>query len=182
LEALDITRKLSGENESVAVIYFNMGGVYMAAHNYTEALNCLTKAIIIYQGYKNTYKICTDSLAITHKKIGDLYEVQQKNADALTHYNLARDLFIEVYGRNNTEVANTLISQGVLYTDLYYVQAMESLKEALRIYQLNINDKDKIPVTYACLGYLCHRHNKFDDARNYYQNALVSAEGVFFER
>jgi len=180
LEALDITRKLGGENESVAEIYFNMGGVYMAAHEYTEALNWLKKAIIIYQAYKDTYKICTDSLAIAHKKIGDLYEVLQKNEEALTHYNLALNLFIEVYGsRNNTEVANILISQGTLYTDLYYVQAMDSLKEALYIYQLNIHDKDKIPVTYACLGYLCHRHKKFDDARNYYEKALASAEGVF---
>jgi len=55
---------------------------------------------------------------------------------------------------------------------------MDSLKEALRIYQLNINDKEKIPLTYACLGYLCHRHKKIDDAKNYYEKALESAEGV----
>jgi TonB family protein len=142
-QAVDLSSKVSAEDDETASAYFNLGTVYRFKKKYKEATENLQKALSIYQldPAKNAR-----SLAKTLHGLADVYALDSDEKKAVETYKLAFAAAETVFGKDSKELLPYLKSMTDVYIyDKKYDEAQETF---IRRYQILVknspNDSERI--------------------------------------
>jgi tetratricopeptide (TPR) repeat protein len=187
-EALDIRRKLAGENPSaynpdLAMTLNNLANLYNKTNKYKEAEEYYNEALDIYrklagenQSAYNPYLAKTlNNLAALYSDTNRYKEAEEYNKEAL---DIRRKLADENPSAYNPDLANTLNN----LANLYY--KTNKYKEAEEYYNWALDIKRKLAgenpsaynpdlaMTLNNLAILYNKTNKYKEAEEYYKEAL----------
>lgn len=167
-KALKIYRETKQES-IVARAYNNIGIVYKALKEYDKALEYFNKALVVQQ------KIKDPTSAVTITNIGNIYLLQNKNAQALASYTDAEKKLLSSGNKRGL---------GELYNNLgnYYskvddaAKAQENYKKALRLFD-SVGEKYGASASLAYLGNLyAGQGNTKEALGNLEKSSVIASE------
>lgn len=167
-KALKIYRETKQES-IVARAYNNIGIVYKALKEYDKALEYFNKALVVQQ------KIKDPTSAVTVTNIGNIYLLQNKNAQALASYTDAEKKLLSSGNKRGL---------GELYNNLgnYYskvddaAKAQENYKKALRLFD-SVGEKYGASASLAYLGNLYAGQGNVKEAlANLEKSSVIASE------
>lgn len=163
---LEQSIKKSGESsQNAAIIYNQIGEVYIYLGNRDEALKFLDKAIKINTKYNDELE-----LAVNYNQIGKIYvSIGGDVNEGLSYFNKAEEIYKKYSMEKSLVMASVLNNKGRLYNKSgQYEKALDSYKSAIAIDQTNGQDKARL---YIVIGQLYVNMKEFEKAEEQYYNA-----------
>ncbi|MEM1241892.1 MAG: tetratricopeptide repeat protein [Cyanobacteria bacterium P01_H01_bin.26] len=158
-------KQLSGDRESQAGTYHQLGSVAEALREYEQARSHYQQALDIKIECKDRY-----SQARTYHQLGRVAQALREYEQARSHYQQALDIFIEYNDRYSQ--ASTYHQLGRVAEALReYEQARSHYQQALDIF-IEYNDRYEQAGTYHQLGRVAEELREYEQARSHYQQAL----------
>ena len=117
----------------------------------------------------------TDSLkAITQNNIGFVYSEQGNYTQALSYYEKALQIQLQIYGEQHPSVATSYNNIGCVYSDQGdYNKALSYYEKALQIrLQVYGEQHPDVAVSYNNIGLVYSEQGDYDQALSYYEKAL----------
>ncbi|KAL3942183.1 MAG: hypothetical protein SGBAC_003584 [Bacillariaceae sp.] len=158
-ESLRARRKVLGfVHLEVASTLFNMAFLYQSRNRLDKALKCLEEALKI----RALRLPETETVAMTHEKIGSLCRAVGKMKKAQAEFENALRLRNMIHGRDHIKVASVLQELGDLMDDIgEYDQALSSYIDALDIRRTKLGIEDvAVAETLYSMGYTLHNNDE----------------------
>ena len=161
---------------NLALLYRDQGFVHADQSKTEDAEKILLRVL---QQQKQTIGAKHLSTLRTVSALGAVYFDQNKLEEAEKMYSRASQDFEEALGPNHVLSLESVTDLGALYNEQgRYKEAEETLLRALRGFETTLGPTNMHQITAAlytmmCLGNLCSRKDKLDEARILYERALA---------
>ncbi|CAJ1940084.1 unnamed protein product [Cylindrotheca closterium] len=170
-ESLRGRRKVLGYvHLDVASTLFNMAFLYKSRNRLDKALRCLEEALKI-----RALRVPeTETVAMTHEKIGSLCRAIGKMKKAQIEFETALRLRKMIHGKDHIKVASVLQELGDLMDDIgEYGQALIYYMDALDIRRAKLeNSHVAVAETLYSMGYTLHTNGQLDRALTCFDESL----------
>ena len=161
-------------NESPALIsaYINLDGAHSSLNNFTEASNCLQRALHIAKIVLPKYH---EELAYIYNNLASLYAEKGENDQALEYAKLSLEIKQNCMPSDHPSLAIAYNTLGCIYSTLLdYHESVANHEAALIIFQKHGSDKYLILATInRNLADSYYRLDQLDRAIDYLQRALA---------
>ncbi len=167
--SLDLLRK--GEiTYDLISDYRNIGNVYLRMGDFNKAINHYNKTLKLSKNLKNNPRIVRIylSLGTVYNKIGNYNK-------ALYYYDIAKDIYIKIFGNSYEELGYLYNNIGLIYwRQTNFDQAELYYNKALHIYKNNYykSSLPKIAGVYNNLGLICINKKGYNKGLDYYKKSL----------
>lgn len=172
-QALTILNRVhEGKHRDIAVLLYNIAGVYAARSEYQRALFYQVQAFPIFESIKDVDP--ADVAAVSHQ-MGIICRKTGLPAEALEHYQGALTIYRRFHGDKDPRVATVLKNIGYVYMDLRdYPRARTYFEEALALRSAR-NGPEHPDVAQSLLdkGFACGLQGDYATAWKAQQQALA---------
>lgn len=169
------------QSELVAIIYNNIGGVYMVQNDNDKALSYFRQALHIQQAVLPTDH---EDIALSYKNIALIYDELDDYEKAVDYMQRALDIYTKALGSDNLQTAKAIDAMGGIYSSMgNYERALDYYNHALSIREKILSDESlDLAGSYNNIGTLNLRLGNNDRALEYLLKALHIYETVLGDR
>lgn len=133
--------------------YFDLGDYFTQVRSYDVAASSYKKSIMYREHY------------LTHLKLGDVYALQKKNAEALQEYKAVLEL--------RPDYPPAIFNMALIYSSTGNLERATQLYE--RVLEVDPNYSD----AYRSLGAIAYLNNNFSEALRYFEKFLETSTDEF---
>ncbi len=157
--------------------YRNLAIILTQRGNYDEAEGLFLKILAMHSRNDGPTTI---QVAETHKNLGELYEIQEKNQDALMQYERAFSIASQIFSADNAELADfALYIADIHKKESNFAKAKKIYKEALVTLENALGPSH--PKTCTLLqrfGELAIEEQEYASAQEFFNRALNNLEQI----
>ena len=167
-KALESCQKSLKIQPNCANIYFCMGNVYNSRCSYDDALFALHKAIELFEKFPAKR---SESIVMIHVTVAEIYVAQEKDDDAIRHYEKAVEICCREKITNPKVLMKMYMARGGFFCQKKrYNEALNDLQIALNL--TKNSEKDLLyPRILTEMGRLHITQQHFEEALKYLQDA-----------
>lgn len=170
-KALELYNKL-GNQSSIASIHNSIGALHTIKHNYKQALESYTMALVIYKGLHGENHL---DVATCFNNLGAVYYEEKKYMEALEFYEKASKILQKNLPADHPQLGGSYNNIGNIQLNLgHYIFALEYYHLALSIKEKTLpSEHPSIGTTHKSIG-LAHEHSgDLKQALIHYQKAAT---------
>lgn len=164
--------KLKPDHELIAASYNDLGIVYTGIDN-DKALSYYEKALAIYEKIHGKEH---PKIAIANINIGIIYREMELYGDANNNFENALKIWDKIYPQAHPQKGFVLFNLAETYRKMRNTKAAKGYYErSLKMFQDSYGNRHpEVARVFNAIGVLDLDENKFDDAINHYQQALIA--------